>query len=556
MERRSLWRQLRRWTTTVCALSAGTAFAADSPRPAHSSRVVLLGPNGPVLMNVRLETGSQTIRQVRDSFCESLFKRLDADKSGKLEAAEQAYLPMFRRAGGGAVAAAQAFAVDGSLTEEGLKKYIDNQLGPLFSVEMEAPRADQTVRLVDALDADGDGVLSVTEVLSAGKALSRYDLDDDESLSVAELQPFPQSVRQAQREKAVEEGRGSRVFLLEEPATIEAAISELKKLYALKAGLEVDRCGLTPGAGTFDENKDGQLDFDELKRWMTEGPAEFEILATWRDRGLPPVLQMTTPRSPRIVTGKTVSRRQWDARLDGVPIQLGVNDNRYNAGDAVRLFATKAIQGDRDKNGYLDEAEFASLGTSSPFSAVDLNHDGMVKTEEIREYFAETSRLSQCRVVMTFGDKVLSLFQLMDDDRSNRLSPREMMTLKERVEPLDRNGNGQFDAGDFVSDYKLTISFAKAEGVDFTPSAAMQTMSSTGGVRRTIRSGPLWYQRMDRNRDGDISWREFLGPRAKFNEVDTNRDGLISKDEAEAADAAAKSDATTAQSAAESSAAP
>jgi hypothetical protein len=45
---------------------------------------------------------------------------------------------------------------------------------------------------------------------------------------------------------------------------------------------------------------------------------------------------------------------------------------------------------------------------------------------------------------------------------------------------------------------------------------------------------------MDRNRDGDISWREFLGPRPKFDAVDADHDGLISKQEAEAADQLSK----------------
>jgi EF hand len=38
---------------------------------------------------------------------------------------------------------------------------------------------------------------------------------------------------------------------------------------------------------------------------------------------------------------------------------------------------------------------------------------------------------------------------------------------------------------------------------------------------------------MDRNRDGDISRREFLGPRADFDRLDRDRDGLIDAQEAE-----------------------
>jgi hypothetical protein len=42
---------------------------------------------------------------------------------------------------------------------------------------------------------------------------------------------------------------------------------------------------------------------------------------------------------------------------------------------------------------------------------------------------------------------------------------------------------------------------------------------------------------MDRNGDGDLSPREFLGSAAEFARLDLDRDGLISADEARQADA-------------------
>jgi hypothetical protein len=40
---------------------------------------------------------------------------------------------------------------------------------------------------------------------------------------------------------------------------------------------------------------------------------------------------------------------------------------------------------------------------------------------------------------------------------------------------------------------------------------------------------------MDRNGDGDVSLREFLGPLELFRKLDRDGDGLISPDEARAA---------------------
>ena len=42
---------------------------------------------------------------------------------------------------------------------------------------------------------------------------------------------------------------------------------------------------------------------------------------------------------------------------------------------------------------------------------------------------------------------------------------------------------------------------------------------------------------MDRNLDGDVTWKEFLGPRHVFEELDADHDGLIDPVEAERATA-------------------
>ena len=43
---------------------------------------------------------------------------------------------------------------------------------------------------------------------------------------------------------------------------------------------------------------------------------------------------------------------------------------------------------------------------------------------------------------------------------------------------------------------------------------------------------PRWFNAMDANQDGAISRREFLGPEAKFAELDKDRNGLLEVGEA------------------------
>src|SRR5260221_14750681 len=47
--------------------------------------------------------------------------------------------------------------------------------------------------------------------------------------------------------------------------------------------------------------------------------------------------------------------------------------------------------------------------------------------------------------------------------------------------------------------------------------------------------GPLWFRKMDRNADGDVSPAEFLGTKEQFRRIDRDGDGLIDLAEAEAA---------------------
>jgi hypothetical protein len=49
--------------------------------------------------------------------------------------------------------------------------------------------------------------------------------------------------------------------------------------------------------------------------------------------------------------------------------------------------------------------------------------------------------------------------------------------------------------------------------------------------------GPAWFLKMDRNRDGDVSPREFIFSKEKFRKLDADGDGLLSADEAVKGDA-------------------
>jgi hypothetical protein len=68
--------------------------------------------------------------------------------------------------------------------------------------------------------------------------------------------------------------------------------------------------------------------------------------------------------------------------------------------------------------------------------------------------------------------------------------------------------------------------------------ASEQLVSQTPAFQRRTPTGPIWFQRMDRNNDGDLVWNEFFGSLELFHELDADHDGLLDPQEAAKARAA------------------
>jgi Ca2+-binding EF-hand superfamily protein len=105
------------------------------------------------------------------------------------------------------------------------------------------------------------------------------------------------------------------------------------------------------------------------------------------------------------------------------------------------------------------------------------------------------------------------------------------------LKKYDQNGDGTFAETELGTEYVLTLGLGRSELRRSTGSMQMMNPArmSTGDAilpGTAGLSGPEWFRRMDRNQDGDVSPREFLGTPASFQEIDTDQDQLISASEA------------------------
>jgi Ca2+-binding EF-hand superfamily protein len=175
------------------------------------------------------------------------------------------------------------------------------------------------------------------------------------------------------------------------------------------------------------------------------------------------------------------------------------------------------------------------------FKLMDLDGDGKLTEKEMLAYLDQMHEL-RAKVVAGYAtlsvvDQGYQLFDLLDTNGDGRLGVREMRQAVSLLARLDRNGDGFLSKDEIPHSYVAT--FVRGP-VDSTPLPRFMAMG--GPAQPSVPSaapvrGPLWFRKMDRNQDGDVSRREFVGTDEQFAQIDTDGDGLISVEEAERADA-------------------
>jgi Ca2+-binding EF-hand superfamily protein len=224
--------------------------------------------------------------------------------------------------------------------------------------------------------------------------------------------------------------------------------------------------------------------------------------------------------------------------LPGTRVEFQVNPDKASP---PKLAATRAEllekfrAADLDRNGYLDSTEIYQ----DPFEFVSLlrladrDGDGRVSDKEFRQYLDLQEKALRLGTVLTVADRGRALFELLDTDHDGRLGPRELQSAWRDLRPWERNGIGFVARDDIPRQFLFTLSQGRAGAAPVSVDApgygpALKSVDLSGG--------PLWFRNMDRNHDGDVSRREFLGTEEQFRAIDTDGDGFISVEEAEEAE--------------------
>jgi Ca2+-binding EF-hand superfamily protein len=165
-------------------------------------------------------------------------------------------------------------------------------------------------------------------------------------------------------------------------------------------------------------------------------------------------------------------------------------------------------------------------GLTELSAAADNSGDQRLSARELRQYTALVAEAIQAQIWVTLADRGHNLFPALDADADGRLSYLELIHAGRTLASLPAGG-------ELPRQFQITFGAAPVRswgGMVIPLPAKRKTVAAS----RNTESAPKWFQVSDRNGDGILSPREFLGPPEVFRRIDKNGDGTISRGEAAA----------------------
>jgi len=571
--------------------SAGfLALGADKPKdppkdeppvevlPATTQEVMLFSKEGPVRVKLMISVEKQTAEASWRAAVDALFDFCDRDGNGSLSAAERsAFVNKNNRNNGFVVVDMMGYQVP-MLQSLAFKEDSNGNVSKaVFAAAFEAtgsgsiavqfqPAKAESQQLTDAMmkriDTDSDGKLSASELKVARIKLAALDTNEDEWLSSQEILDKP-AVQQYD------------VFVQPQMVNSPGAKPAVSKDFLVLKG--ADTGGVKQLIAAKDKDKDGALsqtelevtdkffakldvdgnkllDADELAAWL-RSPADIELRANLRETAAnapgDKVLQIArkTPLSEKLKeepTG-TFAVSNPDARLSVTAnLQNAANAraNWQNQGENLKTLF-KLLSMDKDELDRRKLTENPNLLSMMPiFDFFDRNDDKKLTIAEIDAAVLALGKVINCRASVVVTDEGRGLFEVLDKNRDNRLSLRELANAPTLIVALDKDKDGFLALTEVTRSIPIRIEQSSINIMANNGGYAFSAVAYDGsGVAypAVVTEAPEWFRKMDRNADGEVSAKEFLGSPAVFKKLDANGDGLISPDEA----GAKKSDAAT-----------
>ncbi len=436
-----------------------------------------------------------------------------------------------------------------------------------FAAILGGPRSEPSVEAVskaifNLLDANKDGKLSKEELAAAPMVLLRLDEDEDEMVTAQELVPDTGNggagllAMVAMAQPGRRETAASSPTLVPVPASGDVPPDLVRRLlerYGKNAKGNDKKLSLKDlgiDEATFrrlDANGDGLLGSEELAGFVKRAPDLELVLRLGKRENSDVVLDIVRQQGPAPLAGKCALQDSL-VLLDLGVTRAEVRCNDSAQPDPIAGFQRQQVMGqfrqaDTNGDGVLDAAEVQASRTFRGLAKrVDRNGDGKITEAELVAYLDHQQELQKratagC-VTLELSNQSRGLFDMLDTDRDGRLSVRELRRAPKLLQELDRAGKGHLTRADVPRTYRLEVRRGPVNQGGLGGANAIVSRYLTPYARtepERPQRGPLWFRKMDRNRDGDVSRKEFLFGEELFRKIDTDGDGLISVAEAEKA---------------------
>jgi Ca2+-binding EF-hand superfamily protein len=516
--------------------------------------VLFLGDERPLFVRLHIKVGGQGFRTVWSDFIGQLHRYLDGDGDGvvTIEEAQRGNWPQMvqrtliglappppGRNAGPVTALIDADPKDGKVSLGELSRYVRTNMGYDEIGIQQGPAADpRSEALFAHLDLDHDGSLSPAELSAdaTDRCLARLDLNEDELIDLAEMKPFENVYANRFQPAVVMAGPSPRantnLVLLGDGSSRVSVAPRLLAMYdrAGSGGAAKDDRLSAAELGCadetlrrFDANSDGALELAELRVLLSTPVPDVELNVTLQ-RARSGAVQITLAGTPRYAVATPTNGLEVD--LGPAVLEFAVDDN-IQRGNPILIREFEAA--DSDQNGYVDQSESSPHAVlQQVFAMADRDGDGKLFRKELEAFIDRQSEAIASRMMLNIADRGRALFAMLDTEADQKLSVRELRRAPAHLARLDRDGDGRISQKELPRRWRLGIGRGPA---GLRQAIVVQAYDASVPTARSS-SGPEWFARMDRNGDGDVSRREFLGTRDQFRRFDTNGDGLIDPREA------------------------
>jgi Ca2+-binding EF-hand superfamily protein len=512
-------------------------LASTGVARAQAIHVIAFGDRRPILLTVQVRVEGKSLDDVWRAHQKALFAYLDRDGDGVLTEAEARRAPsaeQVRRqfgsdlytplAGGLARFADLDAARKGKVGLQEFSDYYRREgVGPLWIVPGDPPGklAALSEALFHHLDTDHDGKLSKKELAAAGGLIRRLDADDDEYLSPDELL----AGRPGTLKPVVKDDDKPRFFVLAagDAPRRRAELAEMLLAHYGKDGKgSLGRAEINLNKASFDRldaNRDDRLDAGELAHFASL-PADAEYVVDLGKAGDGSVA----------AKGRAVR----DTLLEGARFDLECSPRALNLAGIRSLYFQQFRTADRDRTGFIEKKQVEAPALrllQLLFPLADRDEDGRLTEKELGDYLDLHAQGAGAFVSMAVTARRGLLFEMLDADGDGRLGHGDLRLAATRLVPFIREGEAGLTAEDLPRRFALVFTRGPfAVNAKRDPTKTENPRSPAEGAV------PAWFRHMDRNGDGVLSPREFLGSPETFRKLDTDGDGLISIEEARQAD--------------------